>query len=45
MEEDVIIATLNSLQLENALTSLDIDISHPLPSKRRDNKSVSGVSY
>ena len=40
--EDVILSALNSLpELSFQLTSEHIDISHPIPSKRRDHKRVS----
>ena len=44
--EDIIIEALNTLNdLENKLSSADIDISHPIPSKRRDKKRVSVVRF
>lgn len=44
-EESVLIDALNSLDLGYDIDFADIDISHPLPSKRRDNKSVSVVKF
>ena len=44
-EEGVLIAALNSLDLGYELNFADIDVSHPLPSKRRDGKSVSVARF
>ena len=44
-DEDVLIAALNSLDLGYQINFADIDISHPLPSKRRDNKTLSVVKF
>ena len=45
-EETVIINALNSLQgLDVVVKPEDIDISHPLPSKRRDKKPVHVVRF
>ena len=44
IEEEVILEALNNLNDIN-ITSNDIDISHPIPSKRRDGKSVHVVKF
>ena len=45
-EEDVLISALNSLAgLEKEIKIEYIDISHPIPTKRRDNKRVVVVKF
>ena len=45
-EEDVLISALNSLAgLEKEIKIEDIDISHPIPTKRQDNKRVVVVKF
>ena len=45
-EESLLIHALNDLEgLTNRVTPQDIDISHPLPSKRKDGKSVHVVRF
>ena len=43
--EDILISTINSLEgLRNEITAADIDISHPISTKRCDNKRVAVVN-
>ena len=44
-EGDMIVEALNTLPNLNKISSADIDIAHPIPSKRRDNKRVSVVRF